>query len=625
MYSVSEEYLSKMFDQIQPHKLAGTCDGVSFNEGDVIGVSYTNRCAEKKVALGSVNIGTLKLTFLTDILNRGEYYGKTITLSDSLYLGLDENDEEIWETVPVGTFYIASATWTAAGIDITAYDCLSKLDEPLNISQTSSKIYGFCTYIATETGTTFGMTENECDALPNGSEIIAPYEEANLETFRDLLSALAQMIGGFAYADKDGSWKLRPFGSASVVTVPKNRRVSGSSFSDYETYYDTVSFTDVQTKIVRYIGDGHGQVMALGTQAFLQYGTTDAKERRALNIANSIKAMEYTPFHISMLPASIALDLGDIITMTDDFSGNTSKGAVMELTWTYNKSLSVHCYGDNPKLQAGQSKNDKDISGILNTTTQNEVTFYNFTNLEEITFGSEEEVTIASLAFTAAQTTTVKIMHEFLMDMVKDLTTNGSYEIHYYLDEELLTYKPKESLSAIVGTVTIPSPEPEEGEEPDEDEEYTVDIEPVDLSITRDFFYVLRNVAPNQRHTWQVKIIAHGIDEVTIGVQNAHVTLEGQRLYGEEYFDGFLEIREDINRLSIVGMGVKELSEAVAINADSAEVIAVSENITLYDIAGLAVTSLNEEIQIVKTWLPLATENHILIKTEDGKLIRIEM
>lgn len=620
MYNVSESYQSKMFDQIQTHKLTGTVDGVSFDDGDVIGVSYTNRCAEKKVSLGSVNIGTLKLTFLTDILNRGDYYGKTITLSDSLYLGLDENEEPIWESVPIGTFYIAEAVWNAAGIDITAYDCLSKLDEPLNISETSSKIYGFCQYIATETNTTFGMTELECDALPNGTEVIAPYEEANLETFRDLLSALAEMVGGFAYADKNGSWKLKPFGDTAVLTIPKNRRMSGSSFSDFETYYDTVSFTDVEAKTVRYIGDGHGQVMALGSQPFLQYGIWEAKERRALAIANSIKAMSYTPFKISLLPAFIALDLGDVISMTDDFSGDTSTGAVMEVSWSYNKSLTVHCYGDNPALQTSQSKQDKNIVGLINNTTQNEVTYYNFTNLDEITFGSEEEVTIASLGFTAAQTTTVKIMHEFLMDMVKDLTTNGSYELHYYLDNELVTYKPRESLSAIQGTVTIP-PE-QEGEE---GETLPVEIENVDIALTRDFFYVIRNVAPNVRHTWVVKMIAHGIDSVTIGEQNAHITLEGQRLYGEEYFDGNIEVSENIGKLSVVGIGVKEVSETVATNTETVETVTVSENITLVDLVGIGVTSMSEDVQIIKTFLPLATESHILIKTEDGKLIRVEM
>ena len=622
MYSVSEAYLTKMFDQIQTHKLYGTVDGVSFTESDVIGVSYTNRCADKKVELGSVNIGTLKLTFLTDLLDRGDYYGKTITLSDSLYLGLDENEEPVWETIPIGTFYVAEAVWTAAGVDITAYDCLSKLDKPFTVSQTSAKIYSFCQYIATQTDTTFGMTEQECEALANGTETLALYEEANLETFRDLLSALAQMVGGFAYAHRDGSWRLRSFNDDSVLTVPKNRRKSGSSFSDFQTLYDTLQYTDAPAKMVRVFGDGNGLTMELGTQPFLQLGVYVAKERRANAIVDVIKTMTYTPFSTSMLPAFVILDLGDVVSMTDDYSGDTSTGAVMEVTWTYNKSYSVKCYGDNPNLRSGQSKTDKNISGILNTTTQNEVTYYTFENLDPITFGSEEETTIASLAFTAAQTTTVKIMHEFIMDMLRDLGVNGGYELRYYLDNELLTYKPYESLSAITATTEVPIV-PQPAEEPyTEDKEATID--PVEYSITRDFFYVIRNVAPNVRHTWQVKIITHGIDETTIDTSNAHICIEGQRLYGEEHFDGLLEVREDITRIAIVGMGVKQLEESVTVNVPNAEIVTVSENITLYDLGYIGINSLGEEISIIKTWLPLASETHLNFLTEDGLLIRVQ-
>lgn len=623
MYSVSNEYKVKMLDQIQTHKLSGTVDNVPFTDADVIGVSYTNRCADKKVELGSVNIGTLKLTFLTDLLNRGDYYGKTITLSDSLYLGLDEDEEPVWESVPLGTFYIAEAVWTAAGVDITAYDVLSKLDQPFTVSQTSSKIYGYCQYIATQTGTTFGMTELECEALPNGNEVLALYEESNLETYRDLLSALAQMVGGFAYADRDGTWKLRPFDDDSVLTVPKNRRKSGSTFSDYETLYDTVQFTDAPDKMVRVFGDGNGLKMELGTQPFLQLGIYDAKERRCLNIVNTIKEMTYTPFSVSMLPAFVALDLGDVITMTDDHSGDTSVGAVMEVTWTYNKSFSVKCYGDNPNLRSGQSKTDKDISGLLNNTTQNEVTYYTFENLDDIDIPDETETTIASLAFTSAQTTTVKIMHEFIFDMLRDLGVNGGYELRYYLDEQLLPYAPRENLNAVVATTEVPIV-PQPAEEPyTEGKQATID--PVECSITRDFFYVIRNVAPNQRHTWQVKIITHGITSTSIDTGNAHVVLEGQRLYGSEHFDGQIEVRENISKISLVGLGVKELTELVDVDARTALIENISENITLYDIGTVGVTSLGESIQIVKTWLPLATETHILIKTEDGKLIRVEM
>lgn len=617
MYSVSNEYLTKMLDQIQTHKLSGTVDGVSFTEADVIGVSYTNRCADKKVELGSVNIGTLKLTFLTDLLNRGDYYGKTIILSDSLFLGLDEDEQEIWESVPIGTFYIAEATWNAAGVDITAYDCLSKLDEPFTVSQTSAKIYAYCQYIATETGTTFGMTELECEALPNGTESLALYEEANLDTYRDLLSALAQMVGGFAYADRSGTWKLRSFDNTSVITIPRNRRKSGSSFSDYQTLYDTVQFTDAPAKMVRVFGDAEGLTMELGTQPFLQLGVYDAKKRRAMNIVNAIENMTYYPFSTSVLPAFVALDLGDVITMTDDYSGSTTSGAVMEVTWTYAKSFSVKCYGDNPNLRAGQSKTDKDISGILNTTTQNEVTFYTFENLADITIGSEIEVPIANLAFTAAQTTTVKIMHEFIFDMLRDLGVSGSYELRYYLDEELLTYKPMESLSAITATTEVPIV-PQPAEEP-YTEDKQAEIDPVESTITRDFFYVIRNVAPNVRHTWRVCLITHGITSTTIDTGNAHVVIEGQRLYGSEYFDGLVEVRENIGKIALVGMGIKDLSETVAFDINTAAMISVSENITLYDLSGIGLKSLSDAIQVLlQGGFYIQSESGSDLATEDG-------
>ena len=116
MYQVSEAYTTKMFDQVQTHKLTGLIDSVAFYGEDVIGVSYTNRCSDKNVNLGSVNIGTLKLTFLKDLLDRGDYYGKVITLSDSLLIGYDEDEQEIWESIPIGTFYVAEATWRAEGM-----------------------------------------------------------------------------------------------------------------------------------------------------------------------------------------------------------------------------------------------------------------------------------------------------------------------------------------------------------------------------------------------------------------------------------------------------------------------------------------------------------------------------
>lgn len=621
MYNVSDAYKAKMLDQVQTHRIVGLLDDAySFTEADVIGVSYKNQCSQKNVALGSVNIGVLKLTFLVDLLDRGDYYGKKILIYDGLKI-----DEDAFEDVPIGVFYIAEAIRTAAGIVITAYDVLSKADKNLTIDQTSGTLFYFCKYIESETGAHFGMSQEECEALPNGTEVISPYEDNDMTTFRDLMSALAQMVGGFAYADRNGNWKLKSFDNVSVISIPKARRMSGTEISDFNSYYDFVSYVDAKTKNVKVVGEGDGLVMKLGNQPFLQYGTPEAIDRRVNNILNVVKGMVYTPFKASMLPAFIALDLGDVIELEDDYAGDTSSGAVMLATWTYNKSYKVQCYGDNPNLRSAQSRTDKDISGIINQTVQNEVTYYNFANLEPIELGSDYEVTIAQLYFTAAQQTTVKILHEFIMDMLRDLSLQGSYEIRYYLDGERVNYSPYESLSPLVITTEIPDPEESGGGT----QSIQADIEPVESTITRDFFYVLRDVAPGIRHSWEVKIITHGIEQTTIDVNHAHITLEGQRLYGENYFDGYIEAADNLIAEPIGGLGLVSMSEGTGEDAPKIElqnliIAQANDNIKLEPIAGLGLISMNDAATILLEYVALGTENGEDFLTEDNQILTVQ-
>lgn len=598
MYQVSEAYRIKMLDEVQTHRLIGKLDEtINFTDSDVIGVSLKNQCSDKKVSLGSVNIGVLKLTFLKNLLDRGDYLGKEIDISDGLLINNSDPENPVYEDIPVGVFYIGEAVWTAADmINVTAYDCLSKLDTPISLDQTTGSVYSFCSYIALQTGTTFGMTEEECLLLPNGGEIISPYEENNMETWRDLLSAIATFIGGFAYADRDGSWKLKTFSSDPVLTIPRDRRIRGSKFSDFVSAFDTISFVDIQSETLKVYGDRLKLTMNLGMNPFLQYGTVGAISRRAENILNAVKNINYTPYDVSGLPGFIALDLADVISFTDDYSESTSLGAVMNLLWTYNKTVRIQCFGENPNLRNAQSKNDKDISGLISSSTKNEISYFNFANIEELTILPEEEVSIAELRFTSTQKTTVKIMHEFIFDMLADLAEAGSYELHYYLDDELLPYKPYERIGGLQGAAA--------GE--------------TELSICKDFFYILNDVEPNIRHKWEVKILTHGISETTIGVDHAHITVEGQKLYGEDFFDGFIEAKDNLTLIPFGYLALKDITETVNVNVGIPnEAILVTDQITMYSFSSMQIKPMTESVQIFM-------EGGFYIATEDGKYLTTE-
>lgn len=549
MYTVSQDYIDKMFDQVQTHHLSGTIGSTAFTEADVIGVSYTNKCSDKKVALGSVNIGVLKLTFLTDILNRGEYFGKTISLSDVLVIDPDNN---VTETVPIGVFIVGDAKWTQAGmVNVTAYDVLSKMDGNLPFNQSSGKVYDFCKYIEHETGATFGMTEAECDLLPNGTDIISPFAENNLTTYRDLLSAVAVFIGGFAYADRDGTFKLRTFDDTSILTFPKNRRMSGTTFSDFTTYYDTIQYTDLISQTTKYVGDGLGLTMNLGSQPFLQYGTSATINTRIQNIITQIKKMQYTPFDASGLPALVALDLGDVITLPNDYSGGSSVGAVMSISWTYNKSVKLSCYGENPNLRSAQSATDKNIAGLLARTDSKSIQYYTFENVADIEDIITEEV-IGSFYFATQETTTVTLWHEIQADFtLDDASTPMQVVVHYYLNGVEETYHP---------IMTI-------GE---------------DGVHTLDYNYFLKGITGGLRNEWTVSLECIG-GSCDIGIDNVHICLSGQGLVGADSFLGVIEVSETIPLFVVAGLAVGAFSDSAVLTQYANHSESASDNIGLFD------------------------------------------
>lgn len=583
MYSVSEAYLTKMFDQIQTHKLSGTIDNIPFTGDDVIGVSWTNQCSDKNVALGSVNIGTLKLTFLKDLLNRGEYYDKKITIIDSLLLGYTEEDEPIYEDVPIGVFYVGEATWTAEGmIDITAYDVLSKLDIPLAIEQASGYLYDFCKVIERHTGAPFGMTEEECQALTNGNELIAPYPENDMETYRDLLSKLSQMCGGFAYADRDGTWKLRSFNNSSILSIGNTRRFSGAKYSDFETRFDGLSYQDVMTTgETFYIGDENGFVMELGNNPFLQFGSNNIVKNRATNIFNVVQKMTYTPFSVTMLPAFCVLDLADVISFTNDYTGNTSTGACMSLTWTYNKSFQVQCYGSNPNIRNAKSKQDHASAGQASSNKEGRVSTFVSTNIQQIEVGDEKTEILKTMFTTSAEQALLTLTE------VKFLLNDADIvEVYYYLNGEELEYVPTETYSE-AGLHTLSLMYPIEGLEKDRRYRFTVKMRCSNGAL----------IEPLSARTY---------------IQGTGYDLTGQ-------FDGYLEVQDDIYLVGVGYLEPLELRETVNVSEFTVEKTSQQDYIDLNEIKSMETHELWDRCSVLLVGgFPIHAEDGAFLVTESG-------
>ena len=97
----------------------------------------------------------------------------------------------------------------------------------------------------------FANKRAEIDAMPNGGVTLSVYTENDIETCRDVLFYVAQVLGGFFIINREGKLELRKYGKDPVMKVEQRHRFS-SSFSDFITRYTAVSSTNKQTQIAEY-------------------------------------------------------------------------------------------------------------------------------------------------------------------------------------------------------------------------------------------------------------------------------------------------------------------------------------------------------------------------------------
>lgn len=370
MYSVSNDYKRMMKQPVQSCHLRGTVGTYSFTEDNVIAGSLhlTDSCVlSDSVILGSVYVSELKCTFTGMNISRTGWKGLNISFDVGTEL-----DNGTIEWVPCGLFTIETAKWTVSGIDIVAYGQLSKFDADFDkskLSGTKKTPYAWLTELCTITGTTFGMTQTEVEALPNGTEQLALREgSTGLKTWRDLLSSLAQVLGGYAVATRAGSIIIRNFTTTTIDTIDEYHRFNSCSFEDSPIKYTSVRITDRSDGSYHYysVSPDDGGTIDLGENPFLQ--VSSSRGRLALAALNAVVNIHYTPFNCRIIAgSSVAYDLGDVITFSGGIAGEELTGCIMKQGFTYGREMSLQGVGGNEKLASAKSKTERKVDDIEET------------------------------------------------------------------------------------------------------------------------------------------------------------------------------------------------------------------------------------------------------------------
>jgi len=439
MYQVSDEYKDAMKAPVQRFMIDGTIGTVGFDRDNLLADSFsiTNQCSDNtRVQIGTVYVGELDATFIGVPIPRYSWKDREI----KPYFGRYTTDPLNPEKIPLGIFRIYEAQWTAAGVVVKAYDNMAKLDKACTVSSATGLPYALATMVCENCGVELGTTEAEFSHFANGSEQMAMFTENDVETWRDFASWLAQALGCFVCAGRDGKIYFRQYNQEVVDEIGDDHRFVGAEFSDFETRYTGLSCVNIEDKTTSYYGieEDDGLTYNLGSNPFLQYGVNSAKEALRQQVLRALQSIKYVPFKVSMI-GDPAYDLGDVFRFPDGIGDGDALFCMTKFSWQFNGNYVMEGVGENPALMNAKSKTDKNLEGLLSRTDDGGIKYTQFTNANEIDVGDGEHVQVMLIRFIVQKTSHVSI--EMTFDMDVETTESGSYDDGWIDDDAVGTFR----------------------------------------------------------------------------------------------------------------------------------------------------------------------------------------
>lgn len=589
MYPVSGEFLQSVQGNTRKIYWTGkitTVAGVeySFTQEDIVkGSGYITAqcCGNSEIELGAVYAAEMGISLFLDI---DRYTLEDAKVELSYHLRLADGS---YEAVPMGIFEVSEANRTAHVLELKAYDYMLRFDRDFNGFETIGTAYGMMALCSTACGVELAQSQEEIEALPNGSELLSIYPENDIETYRDVLYFTAQVLGGFFCINREGRLEFRQYGNTPVMEILQKHRFS-SSFSDFVTRYTAVSSTNLRTQTAEYyaLEEDDGLTMNLGINPLLQFGLEETREELCRNILTALSVVNYVPFDSDTI-GNPALDLGDVLIFSGGQADSQQITCVTSLTVKIGGRQSLKCVGKNPRLSQAKSKNDKNISGLLNQIEAGKIGIHTFTNASAYTLG-ETNVRIISFEFASKEENHAQFFGQVVVDVVADTVertanANGTIVV------------PFPATAADSGTDT--NADSTEGGTAEDSTEVSVDVS-LPVTWTEDgkvicyvtfelndaeillhrpvetwhsgkhilsLYYPIENVVPNITNTFNVYLRMEN-GSGTVGIGDCIASISGQAMAAAAAWDGKTTIEETVALFSIGGgLTAKSFTDAIAV------------------------------------------------------------
>ena len=369
-------------------------------------------CSSSEIELGTVYAAEMGISLFSEI--------DRYTLEDAairLYYSLTLSDGAV-ETIPMGIFEVSEANRKVRTLEIKAYDYMLRFEKTLKLESSSGTPYQFLKAACDACKVEMAQTVAEINALPNGKTTLGIYSDNDIETFRDLIYYVAQVLGCFCQIDRYGKLVLKKYGNTSVWNVPQKERFD-SSYSDFVTRYTAISSTNQISQTAEYIAmeKDDALTMNLGINPLMQFGLKSVRERMLREILTALQKVNYVPFDSNTI-GNPALEVGDVLRFSGGHADETQMSCITSIECKINGKMSLKCVGKNPRLASAKSKSDKNITGLMNSVESGKTIIYNFVNVAPFVIG-QSLTNVMDIDFTATEDTTAAFQCEMLLEVVK--------------------------------------------------------------------------------------------------------------------------------------------------------------------------------------------------------------
>lgn len=563
MYPTSNEYKTAIKKNSRTFYWTGNLilkdeTTIPFTNRDILkGSGYIHRSCSgsSELEIGTVYAGEFGISLFSDI-NR-------YSLEDSkleLFYHQELENKKI-ETIPMGIFDVTEANRSKKILELKGYDYMLRFDKNFPVTDTFGTAFELLTLSCEKCRVELGMTEDEVKAFANGEEILAIYQDHDIETYRDFIHYIASTLGAFAGISRDGKLILNKY-AESISTEIKTRERFSSSISDFKTRYTAINSTNAKTKIAEYysLENDDGLTMNLGINPLMQLGLPEKRKRMCEALLTEICKIHHTPFDMVTI-GDPSLDVGDRIAIS--YEEENIEGLITDIEYKINSKHRILGVGKNPYLSKAKSKNDKNIVGLLNQIESEKLVVHAYSNYS---------------AFNLSTTDTPIIRIEFASNKETEAIFNASILLNIICDTEEKTRKISRKVKKQVEVLNNDgkSYDPPKFEEKEEIEEldFIENIEiPTRLVVTYvfndtkiehhipketylsgdhilNFFYPLTKLQEKTMNNFSVLIRLES-GQAMIGKDNAIAAISGQSLGSTEAWDGKIKIDESWKRIEL--------------------------------------------------------------------------